>query len=514
MNTDTNLDPYLHDKTGTWPPPKWAPIYKQMNTWASWWNGTPKTNTVNRFNNRETQGNRPSRPDLHIPIAADLARTSADLLYSTPPIIATEDKDTPTDEAITTYQDLGLLDELLSGAEVGATMGGRFHRVTIDPAVSNRPFLTTIDPNCVIPTFTWGRLTAATCWTVIAQENTVTWRHVEHHHLDSQGNGLIEHALYEGTPTHIGHRVPLTDRPETTPLAETVNEQAQANQPLTPGLFITYYPNLTPQRRWRALPHATHLGRSDLDGLDGLMDALDETYSSWMRDLRLGKARVLIAKDLLEQDAHGQPVFDLDQEIFTPLDGLIPAKADQLALQPVQFQIRVTEHLATIQELTAQIVRAAGYSQATFAEHDNDTDVTATEIKAREKRTLTTRDRKIRLETRALTETIHKMLTIDHELNPGENLDPDSIKITFPPLAQESIANLSQTAATLKNASLTSLQTALELLHPEWDAQQVSEETARIQRENQTIIDPEQWRPRTGKTLTIQPETSESSEQE
>ena len=60
----------------------------------------------------------------------------------------------------------------------------------------------------------------------------------------------------------------------------------------SPGLAVVYVPNQRPSS-WRNDPLGQHLGRSDLAGVESLMDALDEAYSSWMRDIRLGKARLL-----------------------------------------------------------------------------------------------------------------------------------------------------------------------------------------------------------------------------
>ncbi|MDK7200494.1 hypothetical protein, partial [Corynebacterium amycolatum] len=84
-------------------------------------------------------------------------------------------------------------------------------------------------------------------------------------------------------------------------------------------------------------------------------------------------------------------------------------------LQPVQFSIRFAEHAATIDKLVANIIRSAGYSPATFGEQEVGV-MTATEVRAREKATLTTRDRKIRLEQPRLEDLLVKMLTIDADV--------------------------------------------------------------------------------------------------
>lgn len=89
-----------------------------------------------------------------------------------------------------------------------------------------------------------------------------------------------------------------------------------------------------------------------------------------MRDIRLGKGRIIAARELLTPTgtAPGSPrVLDYDRELFTPLEMADLSNVDPSKLfTPVQFAIRVDEHLRSAIALTEQIVGAAGYSPATF----------------------------------------------------------------------------------------------------------------------------------------------------
>lgn len=503
-----------------WPPKEWKPLLNDMRRWEAWWVGdtallwsvhhessTRRTAPTRRglagfmeklFWGRTNANGQsgPSRSDLHIPMATDLCATSADLLYSTPPKIATATQS--TNEQIERYRDDGLFEQLLAGAETGAALGGRYQRVTWDPALLDRPFLTTVDADSALPEFRWGRLWAVTFWTVLERDGAVVWRHLERHETDPQGNGWTFHGLYEGTEDNLGRQRELTAHPGTAPLVNVIVED-HVTEGITPGLNVVYVPNLTPQRRWRRDPNGKALGRSDLDGIEPLMDALDETYSSWMRDIRLGKARVFADRSMLENRAPGgnDRAFDLDQEIFVPLEGLSGSMANQLPIQSEQFQIRVQEHADTAADLVRRIIRAARYSTATFGDDVQDTDITATEVKARQAATNTTRDRKVRLEKPALQALIVKMLRTDQAVFNTGGLDPTDLAVDFPPLVQQTTEGNAQTVATLKGAGVLSLQVAVEMAHPDWDATQVDEEVARIQQES-PITDPDQWRPQPG----------------
>ena len=51
---------------------------------------------------------------------------------------------------------------------------------------------------------------------------------------------------------------------------------------------------------------AATLAARTFDQLEPLFDALDEVYASWMRDIRLGKARILAGRNSLQDNGLGQ----------------------------------------------------------------------------------------------------------------------------------------------------------------------------------------------------------------
>lgn len=500
----------------TWPPATHATIFSDMQTWEAWWSGdtmklwnlyhgkaaanTTQTRGLLGFASRffwgrkTAIGNMPSRSDLHIPIASDICATSADLLYATPPTITTPSQ--ATNEQIERYIDDGLFDGLLASAETGAALGGRYVRVTWDESICERPFLSTVDADKALPEFRWGRLVAVTFWTVLASDGNLWLRHLERHELDPAGNGVVYHGLYEGTSDNLGHPIPLDAHPATVPLARLVDDQAKLTTSPTPGLCVAYIPNITPQRRWRTNPHGHDLGRSDLDGLEALMDALDETYTAWMRDIRLGKARIFADRNMLESAptrSGNTPTFNLDQEVFTPLDGLAGSMANAVPITPQQFTIRWQEHQATALDLTRRIIRAARYSNTTFGD-DGDAEITATEVKARQNATNTTRERKIRLEKPALQSLIVKMLRVDQAVFHTPALNFDDLTVKFPKLIEDTTEGNAQTVSTLRGAQVMSLETAVRMAHPDWDTSAVNAEVQALKSEH-PLPSPDEWRP-------------------
>ena len=500
-----------------WPPKEWAGIRSQMSVWDAWWTGdTAKLAKVYQESNSTSSvrqhgvfgvikrffwgrpnngGSRPSRSDLHVPIAADLCATSADILYgNVPKLESIAGKDAETTVRVNEYVEGGLLQQLVEGAEMGAALGGRYHQVVWDQAISSEPFTITVAHDHALPEFRWGKLAAVTFWTVLAQDNNKVVRHIERHELDSAGNGLTLHGLYEGTSDKLGKKLALTDHTATAGLQ--VDKDGVNLYGRTPGLAVVYVPNVTPNRAWRTNPQGRHLGRSDLDGIESLMDALDEAFNSLMRDLRLGKARIYASRSMLENRTPGNGQsdlsFDLDRELFVGLEGLGPLK-DASPITPQQFKIRVEEHQKTIRELIGRIYRGARYSAATFDDLSA-ANMTATEVLARQSSTATTRERKIRFEKPALLALIRKMLAVDSAIFHTPGLAPENLTVDFQPLIQETSTSMAQTVATLNAADALSLETKVAMAHPEWSPEDVQDEVERIKEES-PLASPDQWRP-------------------
>jgi hypothetical protein len=226
-----------------------------------------------------------------------------------------------------------------------------------------------------------------------------------------------------------------------------------------------------------------------------MLDNLDEVYSSWMRDIRLGKARVLLARYMLDDQGPGMgAAFNADQEIFTPLK-MAAAESGDAPITSIQFAIRFAEHQATAQEWTEKIIRSAGYSLATFGEGPEGVAMTATEVSAKQSRSLLTRDRKIRAWRPALTDIMAKLLTVDADVF-GKNVNTDGLSVTFTDGAQDSVMTLAQTALALSTAGAASTETLVALTHPDWDDTKVQEEVKLIlAQQGMSVPDPTTVRP-------------------
>lgn len=493
----------------TWPPKDQRPIIDRLNVWSAWYSGDPdelglvyggavSSNSYagQQFFASQGGGFRGAvsrawarfwwgqpvpagekNAKLHVPIASDISSVSADLLFGEQPVFTVGDK--TTQARLDTVLDEGqLVATLREGAEIASALGGIYYRICWDNEFADHPWISAVHPDAAVPEWRYGRLYAVTFWRVIqcSDDGKYVVRHLERHEP-----GYILHAVYVGDRDKLGVRHPLTDFEETAYLAAGLTEGDAMPTGVT-DLTAAYVPNVKPNRCWRDLPQAAPLGRSDYQGVESEMDALDEAWSSWMRDLRLGKARVIASRQMLESYGRGQGArVELDRELFMGVDMISPDGTPPLT--EIQFKIRVEEHAQTTQSLTEQIIRGAGYSLQTFGmQGEGSTQQTATEVSAREQRSASTRGRKIGYTAPPLSGLLETLLAIDAQVF-RSGVTPERPQIEFPDGVKPNPLDLATTVKTLHDARVASTKTLVQMVHPDWDDDRVTEEVAAIEGE-------------------------------
>lgn len=499
-----------------WPPKQLAPVFNRMAQWDAWYTGDPDclatayggqtasdpggtgfyssqqggigrrvVNAVARWFWGRPPVPGEQRTKLHIPLAADIARTSASLLFSEPPKLRSDD--TTTTERLETLAGDAFHATLLEGAELASGPGGGVYlRVCWNRDLRPAPWSDVVSADMAVPEWQSGQLYAVTFWRDVRTDGNTVWRHLERHEP-----GWIMQGLYKGTRDNLGQQMPLDADPTTAPLAGTVNE-AGAMATGVPMLTATYVPNIRPNRLWRGIPAAARLGRSDLSGVEPMLDSLDETWSSWMRDIRNGKGRVIVANSMLTSNGPGRGVsWESEKDIYTGLEMLNRPGDGTKPFDIVQFAIRVQEHSDTCDALFEQIVSSAGYSAASFGAK-GDVAITATEVVARNRQSFTTRDTKVVYWRPGLLDHLNALLAIDKAVF-GTSVTPDPT-VEFADSVSEDPQTVATTANLLRTAQAASTDTLVRLVHPDWDDTQVQQEVDRITGEHDLgpIADPTQ----------------------
>lgn len=502
----------------TWPPTQLEIPHADMDIWRAWYSGDPNhltsvyggvaaytRNPLAReffdVDKRRTAtgelrmfwGQDPApgqqAAKLHIPIAADIAEMSANLLWSEVPHVTVDGDSTDPATAKTTQAQIGrYLDDrghakLREASEMAAGLSNVYLRVVWDTTLRPRPWLDVLQPEAVVPTWRWGALAEAIVWRELAplDNGKGVWRLLEYHTA-----GVIEYGVYLGAVGTIGERKELAEHPDTEYLVARTDDQGRQATGID-RLLITHLPNLLPNRIWDGVPNTAPLGRSDYAGVEPAMDALDETWTSWMRDLRLGKAMVIVPQSMLETDGPGTGgSYDLDREVRVALNMLDEGTKD--AITQVQFKIRVDEHEATAKALRRQILSSAGYSAQSFGE-EGSVAVTATEVAARKEESLTTRGTKILYQRPALLEVLTTMMMVDVAHCGAKGVDPAAeLTASWPQAVQPDPEATARTLSLLDTAGAISTFMKVKLREPAWDDTEVMAEVRRIREDKQSTV--------------------------
>jgi hypothetical protein len=481
-----------NDPKMKWIPETWGPFYEQIMEHSAWYSGdtnqligfystnkhTPITN--GRFWGENIMA-KDKRTVIHTPIAGDIATFSADMLFSeAPEIIIPEayERDenkqliknpraVEADKRLEAIIEKGdVITRLLEAGETSAGLGGVFLKPTWDPEILDVPILTIAQPDNAIPHFVHGILAGVIFHKVILAEKGRVIRFLEHY-----TKGWIENALYVGDEHTIGNRVPLTYLAETSEIQPYIQTNIDR-------VLARYVPNKRPHKRFRG----TSLGMSDLQGIESLMDSLDLTMTSWIRDIRLGRARLHVGDGMLKNDGNGSVSFDGGQELYVELDIDPSMMGEGKALTATQFAIRTKEHQETATELITKIFNTAGYSPQSFG-LNLDGNISTESHEIRERKTLITKQKKERFYKEAIADVLHMMLEIDN-IHLG-NKTPTEFRpnVAFADTLGHNIGAIASTVQMLKNAQSASIQTRVEMLHPDWSVEEITAEVERIKAE-------------------------------
>ena len=539
----------------TWPPVSMMAVYSKMAEWAAWYSGEPTrimavyamnnaTAQVNpwwRFWTRARAGNDGAqRSQLHVPIASDLAMTSAALIFGEPATVRIRSaRETPTDSDAEPMQDpetgdmvdpmtgskaagidtpfdaavakaklkvtgpsmtpeqkaearlLQIIEEgdidarLIEAAEGCAAMGGVYIYPVWDENLRPFPLLGIAQADQAVPEFQHGILTAVTFHRTVLTDGNRILRHLERHEM--QGTGAARHCVilngvFQGTEDRLGIQMGLG-------VADSLSElqlQPQIDTPFE-DLDVEYIPNMRPNRLWRA----TSYGVADIQGSEGLLDALDEVYASWIRDIRLAKARILVPREYLRRDPSdkGLPTFDVDQEIYVGMDMEPGAAADTRSMMAHQFQIRYKEHQETAHELIDRIVSSAGYTPSTLGAFSDKTTGTGTALRISEHKTLLTLKRKSAWWRTGVANTLYRMQIVDHEVF-GQSTPVIRPTVTLSNSIIDNPLELAQTALALFTAQASSIETRVRIVNPDWDESEIDAEVQRVKDEEEATAKP------------------------
>lgn len=428
---------------------------------------------------------RKGKAKIHVPLAADIAAASADLLFGNPPRCRVyddvsqdveEEKQTRLDAMLRFNNFESIIQE---AAEKAAVIGDVYLKGGWDSR-EPFPFITISGGDEALPEYRFGRLQCVHFFTVIKIERKTGsyWRLYERYE-----QGKIISAVYRGDSGSLGSEVPG--------LYEELGIEPEKHVP-GDGMIAAHIPNIKPSR-----VRFLNYGRSEFEGMRDMLDALDEVYSSWLRDIRLAKSRLLVPAEFLRKrqindDGTGNNdqlfsqnrftwEFDEDVETLVALD---VTDADQMQITPSQFAIRAAEHASTAEALIRNIISMCGYSPQTFGMDIDGQASSGTALLIREKRSFSMRSKKLNYWSAPLESFLTAMMQLDGALFNAKNVHAsDRVIVEFPDAMSTDISTVANAVQMMHTASAISTETAIKMLHPDWEAGQIAEETEKVMRE-------------------------------
>lgn len=518
--------PITYGAQTAWPPREVAELADTWAEWSTWYRGKPDelsrlytdrgptymggygippsqrspglVGWLNRiFWGRQSQV---GTTKTHIPAAADVASLSAAYLFGEPPTISVPKAasgkgpmkvNATQDRLDAILQDAGVYAALHSAADRASAYGGVYLRASANVNLADMPIVEAILPDTAVPEFYGPFLVRVLFFTRLTgkRESGPVYRHLELHEMLGTGarrRCVVWHELREGTDDKLGRPVNLRERPETARLAELVDSEGKIDVGTT-LLDVVYVPNMQPMRDC-----VTQQGRADYDSVIAQMADLDETWTSWIRDIRIGKGRLVVPRGYVRRqlgDGDGG-AFDLEQEVYAAVNAQPGnAESSQLAITAAQFEIRTEQHKGTADELWKIIYKGAGLDGT--EQGSENTPETATGVNAKAGRRRTTRSVKIGYWTPQLRRLAAVLLQLDAIAFRTAGLQVDTpVEIEWPDVAAPDPETLARTIQLLDAAKAVSLRTKIEMLHPDWDADQVDDEIAAIDGEGPTVEDP------------------------
>lgn len=406
---------------------------------------------------------------IHVPIASDIAETSAAFLFGESPLVrfaGKDDNNTTAQELLDTMLvESGFFQRIVEAAEASSALGGVYIVLCWDSEVSPYPIPIVVQPDDAFPEFRFGKLHKLT-FLAGTYKGDKGKKHV-YRHFEIYEKGKITHELYEGSDDRVGKKVPLGTNGVLAGMRDTDK---------TPDILCAaYIPNMLPNR----LDRKSLQGRSDLMGIETLMDALDETFSSWMVDIQLSRGKIMLPIDYLKKGDNGGYRFNIDESMYVELD-CDPTVANEITVN--QFEIRSAQFETTILNLLDRIITSAGYSPQSFGLNIAGRAESGTALNVRERKSFATTSKKQAYWEPQLKHIIKAMVMIYNESLNGEiKAGPDSIIVEFCDSVSNNLTDIANSVKLLSDAKAASTETKVRMVHPEWSDSQVDEEVKKIE---------------------------------
>lgn len=407
---------------------------------------------------------------IHVPVANDISETSSAFLFGETPLVRFNSDSEDMKDAQSTLDKMltesRFYQKLVEGAEVSSAIGGVFIKIAWDSELSEWPIPVIAQCEQAFPEFKFGKLVKVTLVYDVSNDGSTVYRLAE-----TITKGKIENALYKGSSDNLGHKANLRECEATKDLKETVD---------TADVMTCFYvPNMLPNKLNRQSP----MGRSDYQGQETLMDALDEVFSAWMLDVQIARGKIHVPSGYIKELEGGKTKYNIDTMMYEELDVDPTAMTDPI--RATQFEIRSQQFEQTCLNLLDRIITSAGYSPQSFGLNIAGRAESGTALNVRERKSFSTTSKKQSYWEPAIKELVTSMCVIYNSFLGGNFTNDLEVNVEFMDSVSNNLTEVSNSVKTLSDAKAISTDTKVRMVHPEWTDEQVQEEVERILNDEQ-----------------------------
>lgn len=314
------------------------------------------------------------------------------------------------------------------------------------------------------------------------------YRHDEVYSTNDYGYATITNRLFEirnSEIREIGWEIAQSKFPQFEGVQETITFK-------TKGMLALDLPNLPIADEHYNNPY----GASDYDGAIGSFDALDEAYSTIVREMRDKRSLRFLTEQMMKIDPEGN--IEYDDGYTTNFKKIADLDNDQQMPEFKEFTDITSAHIEKFKIFLMQACNACGISPISLGVTGLES-IQSSDKSTRErcKTTIETRNAKLELWKPFLEELMIRMLEFTSELQtkpgypnsggiPKIEIDWDccNISVTFPDYVVNGIEERIGTWGNAKQMGVASLEETVEEIHPDWTKEEIRHEIDLIKFEN------------------------------
>ena len=410
-------------------------------------------------------------PKIHLPVASTISKTMSTIVFGNGFDLEGQPEDVERLQKI--LEENNYMEKLLRAEEDASWSGHTAFKIILDREVSDYPLFMEYAADQFIVKRKHG-VVQYICFYDYYYKGDKEYR------LESEyGKGYIKYALHQRDNRGDYREVELTDLEETANL-KTVAFTLPDGNPL-PIIFAFEKAN-NPVNN--SFPDSD-VGGSDYTGLIAEFHMFDEIISSWALAFRQGKTRTWIDQRLLPRTPNGTILepdyFDTNVKLVGNPVGAV-SESDKPVFQVEHPSFDTALYTSSLIELWEKVLARVGLSPYTVGINTQlASNLSGESVRARERTTLRTRQRKVDGWMKMLKKFFNALLILDDimtnavfldtvdYLNAQITFEPEMYEmgLTFKSYLEDSYENKIETLAKAVGSRLMSVEYALKELYPD-----------------------------------------------